>query len=485
MDIFDKYYPEIGLEVHARMNTVSKTFCSCRNVFGLFPNMNTCPVCLGHPGTLPVMNKILTDFVISIGISANCMVNSESSFERKNYFYPDLPKGYQITQYSKPFCYDGYFEIITADGNKKRIGISRINIEEDAGKSVHNVLGNDSCVDFNRCGTPLIEIVSEPDMSTLEEVRLFIAEIKHTLSYLNICDCNMEKGSLRFDANISLREKDKHRCKTRSEIKNLNSIKNILDSIRLEIKNQYGCIKQNKKIRHSTLSYNSHNRQLTSIRSKEALKDYRYFPEPDLPNIYKNENSLNELSHILPELRNTMENRFIDEYQLNKNIVQILIYDKSIAEYFESVVFNLKYKNYNTIKLSANLIINEILKILNENHINIFEFKIIPEYISYLIDNLSVGKINSSISRYCIYNMLETNRTPGEIITEYSEKQNNIPEIRKLINKVLSEYPSEVQRFYNGELKLINFFIGKIRSGSSNNINPNLLRSLLIDILKK
>ncbi|MBE2255235.1 MAG: Asp-tRNA(Asn)/Glu-tRNA(Gln) amidotransferase subunit GatB [Ignavibacteria bacterium] len=309
--MLEKYEPVMGLEIHAQMKTKSKAFCGCSTEFNAPANSNVCPVCLGHPGVLPVLNSELVNFIVKMGLATNCNIREKSIFARKNYFYPDLSKGYQITQFETPICYDGSLDIELKDNSKKKIGITRIHMEEDAGKSIHDFSDDDSLIDFNRCGVPLIEIVSEPDIRSIEEATAYLNKVKQILVYLEINDGNMEEGSLRCDANISIRRIGEEKYGTRTEIKNLNSFRNVADALEAEIKRQYNVLESGGEVYYTTMNYDASKKVTTPMRSKEEAHDYRYFPEPDLVCVEIKNDILNKINSELPELPESKKIRFI------------------------------------------------------------------------------------------------------------------------------------------------------------------------------
>ena len=351
--IYEKYEPVIGLEVHAQMKTKTKAFCRCSTDFHSSPNSNVCPVCLGYPGTLPVLNEELVDYSIRMGLAVNCSIRENSIFARKNYFYPDLTKGYQITQFDTPLCYDGYLDIRLKNKEFKRIGITRIHLEEDAGKSIHDFHDDDTLIDFNRCGVPLIEIVSEPDINSSEEAYQYLSKIRQTLVYLEINDGNLEEGSMRCDANVSVRLKGTKELGTRTEIKNLNSFKNVVDAIESEIKRQAEIIESGGKVYYQTMTFNAKDRKTTATRSKEEAHDYRYFPEPDLVKLKVDEKWISKVEKELPEFPDVKKERFLKEYSISESDSEELTQDKQFADYYEKISGYLINKNEKTYRSVA------------------------------------------------------------------------------------------------------------------------------------
>lgn len=478
---FDKYEPVIGLEVHAQMKTKSKAFCSCSTEFNAPPNTNVCPVCLGHPGTLPVLNKNLVEFILRMGIATDCKIQERSIFARKNYFYPDLPKGYQISQYDKPICFNGHLEV-----GKKTIGITRIHMEEDAGKSIHDLHDDETLVDLNRCGVPLIEIVSEPDIRSSEEAYEYLTRMKQLVQYLEICDGNMEEGSLRCDANISVRKKGDAKFGTKTEVKNLNSFRNVADAIESEIKRQTELIEEGKKVIHQTLTYDARNKTTIPMRSKEEAHDYRYFPEPDLVTVYFDEEWKNKIKSELPELPDEKIQRFIEQYKIPKYDAEVLTHDRAIGEYFEEVCSKIASSNYKPV---SNWIMTKVMRVLKDEKIEINKFKISTENLSSLINLIAEGKISNNIAKEVFEEMLSVDgdeQNPMKIVEAKNLLQvTDTSEIEKIISKVLSDNPDEVKRYKNGETKLLGFFVGKIMKESKGKANPKAVNEILEAHLKQ
>jgi aspartyl-tRNA(Asn)/glutamyl-tRNA(Gln) amidotransferase subunit B len=468
------YEAVIGLEVHAQLLTDSKIFCGCSTKFGASPNTNVCPVCLGHPGVLPVMNKKVVEYTVMMGLATNCKINSHSIFARKNYFYPDLPKGYQISQYEEPICENGNITIEFKDGSKKKIGITRIHMEEDAGKSIHEV-GNDTLIDLNRCGTPLIEIVSEPDMRSAEEAYLYLEKLKQILLYLGICDGNMEEGSLRCDANVSIRLKGEKKFGTKTEVKNMNSFRNTEKAIQREIERQIDLIESGKKIIQQTLLWNAELNDVFPMRSKEEAHDYRYFPDPDLLPILVDENSRNEIANRLPELPENRKVRFILEYQLPKYDAEILTSTKELADYYEKVL--VITKDYKTV---SNWIMTEVLKVINEEKISVNNFTVNPENLGRLINLINEKIINNKIAKDVFAEMVRTSLSPDVIVKEKNLVQiNDTSELESIIEKVIKSNPGDVKEYRSGKEKVLGFLVGQVMKETKGKANPQTVNELL------
>lgn len=485
-NILSKYEPVIGLEVHAQMKTRSKAFCTCSTEFSAPANSNVCPVCLGHPGTLPVLNHDLVTFILKMGLALNCKIRERSMFARKNYFYPDLSKGYQITQFDTPICYDGFLNINLKGSDEKRIGITRIHMEEDAGKSIHDFSDDDSLIDFNRCGVPLIEIVSEPDIHSTEEAVAYLQKIRQLLVYLDINDGNMEEGSLRCDANISIRKVGEQKFGTRTEIKNLNSFRNVSDALEAEIIRQTEVLDTGGKVFYNTMTFDAVHKKTSSTRSKEEAHDYRYFPEPDLVYVEVSNKWLEEIKAGLPEFPEAKRERFKKDYKLSEYDADILIQSKELSKYYEDVVNSLETKNENSFKTVSNWVQTEILRILNDNKLELNELKLKPADLAELINYINRKEINNNTAKEVLAEMYGTGKNASEIIKEKNLIQVSDDDfINDIIKKILSENASEVGRYKAGETKLTGFFVGKIMKESKGKANPQKVNELLIKNLEE
>ncbi|BAI81385.1 aspartyl-tRNA(Asn)/glutamyl-tRNA (Gln) amidotransferase subunit B [Deferribacter desulfuricans SSM1] len=476
-----KYEAVIGLEVHVQLSTKSKIFCSCSTEFGADPNTHVCPVCLGMPGVLPVLNKQVVEYTIKAGLALNCDIQRKSVFARKNYFYPDLPKGYQISQYELPICLNGFIEI-EIDGVKKKIGITRIHMEEDAGKSIHGEnLGSPahSYVDLNRTGVPLIEIVSEPDIRTPEEARAYLQKLKTILEYIEVSDCNMEEGSLRCDANISLRPVGETKFGTKTEIKNMNSFRNVQRAIEFEIKRQAKILDEGGTIVQETRLWDPNKGITVSMRSKEEAHDYRYFPDPDLVPLIVENDWIEKVKSTLPELPDAKKERFMKEYGLPSYDAEVLISNKHYADYFEQSV-----KNHNNPKAISNWIMSEVLRDVNEKGCNIFELNVKPEHIAEIVKLIDDGKISGKIGKEVYQLVLESGKSPAKIVEEKGLIQiSDESAIEEIVKKVLEANPKEVERYKNGEKKLQGFFVGQVMKETKGKANPKLVNQLLQKLL--
>ncbi len=474
----DKYEAVIGLEVHAQLLTESKAFCGCSTKFGNEPNSNVCPVCLGHPGVLPVLNKKVVEFTVLMGLATNCTINEKSIFARKNYFYPDLPKGYQISQYEEPICEFGHIDVTLPEGQVKRIGITRIHMEEDAGKSIHDQ-SYDTLVDVNRCGVPLMEIVSEPDMRTPVEAYLYLTKIKQIVQYLGICDGNMEEGSLRCDANVSVRLKGEEKLGTKTEIKNMNSFRNVEKALTYEIERQIEIIEDGGKVVQETLLWNADLNEASSMRSKEEAHDYRYFPDPDLVPVIVNDEWKNEISKGLPELPDLRKERFITQYNIPKYDADILTQTKSTADYYEKVA-----EVTDDFKSASNWIMTDVLKIINEEKIDIKEFSVPAENLGELINLIKNGTISGKIAKDVFPIMLKENKKPSVIVKEKNLVQiSDSSEIENAIEQILNNNQKQVKQFIDGEEKVFGFFVGQVMRETKGKANPQIVNKILKDKL--
>ena len=486
---YEKYEAVIGLEVHAQMKTKTKAFCKCSTQFHSSPNSNVCPVCLGYPGTLPVLNEELVNFSIRMGLATNCKIRELSIFARKNYFYPDLTKGYQITQYETPICFDGFININLKDKEDKRIGITRIHMEEDAGKSIHDFHDDETLIDFNRCGVPLIEIVSEPDMNSSEEAYQYLSKIKQTLVYLEINDGNLEEGSMRCDANVSVRLKGDKNFGTRTEIKNLNSFKNVVDAIESEMKRQIDLIESGDKVYYQTMTYNAKERKTTAIRSKEEAHDYRYFPEPDLVKVRVGHEWISKIEKELPEFPEAKKIRFVKDYLISETDADELTQDKVFADFFESIARQLINKSGKSFRAVANILRVDVKRILNEKKISLEEFHVSNLIIAMIADSVSAGNISATASKE-IFNLLLEGKTEEDQKNIFKKAEESLSqvsdnsEIELIVKKILDENPKEVERYKIGEKKLAGFFVGKIMQESKGRANPKIVNELLIKNLE-
>ncbi|MBU3934934.1 Asp-tRNA(Asn)/Glu-tRNA(Gln) amidotransferase subunit GatB [Patescibacteria group bacterium] len=485
--------PTIGLEIHVELKTDSKMFCSCRNdPDEKRANFNICPICMGHPGTLPVINEEAVKKVIKTGLALNCNIPKESKFDRKNYFYPDLPKGYQISQYDKPFCLEGYSEIpVSEDFSKleiKKIRIRRVHLEEDTGRLLHPSGADYSLVDFNRAGIPLMELVTEPDLSSGLEVRRFAEELQLILRYLGVSDADMEKGQMRVEVNISLA--DDKKMGTKVEIKNLNSFKAAEKAVDYEIKRQAGVLKNKQKVIQETRGWNDDKGETFSQREKEEAHDYRYFPEPDLSPVILKEEYIDKIKAEIPELPSQKRKRFFDEYGLDAKSIEIFTDNKDLGEYFEKVISEVKAdakkeKSAPVTKLAANYIITDLQGLL-KGEFNEKECAITPENFAEFVILINDGKITSKTAKEILIEMLQTGKDPSQIIDDKGLGQvSDEKEIEKAARKVIKENKEAVEDYKSGKQNALQFLAGKVMADTKGRANPQLVQKLLSDILKK
>jgi len=473
-----KYESVLGLEVHVQMATNTKIFCNCSNQFGSDPNTNVCPVCLGMPGVLPVMNEKIIEFTVKAGLALNCEIRERSIFARKNYFYPDLPKAYQITQFELPICENGYVDIELEDGTEKRIGVTRIHIEEDAGKLVHESDG--SGVDLNRAGTPLMEIVSEPDIRSAEEAKAYVQKLRSIMKYVEVSDCNMEEGSMRCDVNLSLRPFGQDEFGTRAEIKNVNSFKSVERAAKYEEKRQAKLLDEGGTVVQETRLFNADTGVTASMRGKEDAHDYRYFPDPDLVPLVIEESFINNIRENMPELPDARMKRFISEYALPKYDANVLTAEKSYAEFFETAL-----KTHNNPKGISNLIMSELMRHANEKQCGIDEAGISPENLAEIVKLLDAGTISGNISKKLFEEVISSGKKPSEIVEEKGMAQNSdAGELEAIVQQIIDTNPDETERFRAGDKKLQGFFMGQIMRASKGKANPGVVSQLLNKLIK-
>ena len=469
-----KYDTVIGLEVHCELKTKTKCFCGCKNNFGDEPNSNCCPVCLGFPGALPVLNKKAVEYAVIAGLAFNCSINNESVFERKNYFYPDLSKAYQISQLEKPLCVNGYVEI-NVDGKPKKIRLNRIHLEEDAGKLIHDGIGG-TVVDYNRGGVPLIEIVTEPDISSAEEAVAFLEALKNTIAYTGISDVKMEEGSLRCDVNLSVKPSDSVVLGTRTEMKNLNSFKAVYRAINYEQKRQIEEIEDGHKIVQETLRWDDNIGESKSMRSKEDSQDYRYFPDPDLLPVYISNEQIESLKNSIPKLPSELKQIYLG-YGLSDYDSSLLVESKAISDYFNEV---LSYVNEP--KIAANFIINEVLRKLKECNEN----KMKAQELSELVTLVAKKEISATAGKQVFEKMWETGKSANALVEELGLKQvNNDDELLSYVVAAIQNNPQSVADYKSGKLSAIGFLVGQVMKASKGKANPQKVNEMLKAELEK
>jgi aspartyl-tRNA(Asn)/glutamyl-tRNA(Gln) amidotransferase subunit B len=469
-----KYEPVIGLEIHAQLLTDTKIFCGWSTQFGSDPNTQTCPVCIGMPGVLPVMNRKVVEYVIKTGLAINCEIAEYSRFARKNYFYPDLPKGYQISQYELPICEHGHVDI-TVDGKERRVGITRIHMEEDAGKNIHGSEAGYSFVDLNRTGVPLMEIVTEPDIRTPAEAAEFMRILRSIVRYLGVCDGNMEQGSLRCDANVSLRPEGTEELGTKAEIKNINSFRFVEKALEYEIKRQMKVLKEGGTIVQETRLFDSEKGTTHSMRSKEEAHDYRYFPDPDLVPLVVDKKWVEEIRNTMPELPVRKKERFMKEHGLPEHDASLLADERPVAEWFEeSVKLGADPKN------AANWMINELLRMLSDDRITLSESNITPKHLADMLVLIDKGTISGKIAKKVFNKMYETGNDANKIVEEEGLVQiSDSSELEGIVDKIIEASPDEVERFKGGDQKLMGFFVGQIMKETKGKANPKLVNEII------
>jgi len=481
MSVYNEYEAVIGLEVHAQMLTKSKAFSSDATEYGAAPNSQVSPISLGHPGTLPVHNKEAVRYAIKMGLACGCHIAPYNYYARKNYFYADLPKGYQISQDKTPICTGGHVDIKLKDGSEKRIGITRIHMEEDTGKSMHDQDVYDTLIDYNRAGTPLIEIVSEPDIRTGEEAYQYLTEIRKLVRYLDICDGNMEEGSMRCDANVSVRKKGATAFGTKVEVKNMNSIRNVQRAIDYEITRQIDAIEAGEKIYQETRTFDALKNTTFVMRTKEGASDYRYFPEPDLPPLQLTDSFIDAVRALMPELPKALFKKFTETYGLSAYDAGVLTETREVAEYFESVL-----KHTDNIKAAANWVMVHIKGYLNEQAIDISQFELQPARIAEIIGLIDGGKISNTAAVQSVFPALL--KEHHKSVLEIAESLNVIQEsdsagLQALIDEAISRYPEKVVEYKSGKTSLVGLFMGEVMKLSKGKADPKLASKMVKDTL--
>ena len=474
------YKPTIGLEIHAELSTQTKMFCDCaNNPMEINPNTNVCPICLGHPGTLPKINKGAVDFVIKTGLALNCKINRFSKFDRKNYFYPDLPKAYQISQYDKPLCEKGF---LILPSNGKKIGITRIHLEEDAGRLAHSVDGKHSLVDFNRAGVPLMELVTEPDISSADEAVEFAQEFQLILRYLGVSDGDMEKGHMRVEVNISVAEEGEP-LGTKVEIKNLNSFKAVSGSVIYEIERQSKEIEDKKKIIHETRGWDDSKQKTISQRSKEEAHDYRYFPEPDLPPMVFDDNSIESIRGQISELPAQRRERLSSEYNLSETQAGLLVRNLELCDFFEKAVSESKSINPEMI---YNYLTSDVKGIESEKGIALAQSKLQPEHLGHLVVLIVGGSISSMVAKSVLLNSFETGQDPEDAVKEGGLSQiSNKSELELVVKDVIDKNDKVCYDYKNGKENALQFLVGQVMAKTKGKANPEIVREIFQKLLKR
>ena len=466
--------PVIGLEVHAQLKTNSKIFCACSTTFGAPPNTHTCPVCLGMPGVLPVLNKKVVNYALRMALATNCRISRESRFARKNYFYPDLPKGYQISQYELPIAEHGFVDVEVND-SVRRIGITRIHMEEDAGKLGHDPHRPVSLVDFNRTGVPLIEIVSEPDIRSPEEAGAYLRQLRAIVRYLAICDGNLEEGSFRCDANVSVRPEGSQTLGTRTELKNLNSFKHVERSLQYEISRQKEVLLDGGQIIQETRLWDPNKNKTTSMRGKEEAHDYRYFPDPDLLPLVIDDEWIQTIKKSLPELPDEKKKRFMAQYGLPSYDAALLTSDRDLADYFEKCVGIFSHP-----KQVSNWVMGALLGLLNTLDKSIDDSPVSPDNLARLLALVEDGVISGKIAKTIFDEMGHTGKPANQIVEEKGLVQiTDTDALENVVSDVIDRHPKEVEAFQNGKTKLLGFFVGQVMKATKGKANPKLVNEIL------
>lgn len=475
------YEVVIGLEVHAQMLTKTKAYSSDANEYGARPNTNVSAITLGHPGTLPKMNKKTIEYAIKLGLALNCEIAENQHFDRKNYYYPDLPKGYQITQDKTPICANGWVDLQMEDGTIKHVGITRIHMEEDTGKSIHDVDVYDTLVDLNRAGTPLLEIVTEPDMRSGDEAYVYLTEIRQLVRYLEICDGNMEEGNLRCDANVSVRKKGAKEYGRRVEVKNMNSMRNVQRAINYEIDRHIELLENNETVAQETRSFDAVNLRTISMRTKEDANDYRFFPEPDLQPLHVSKEQIAAIKAEMPILPKALFEKYTKELKLSEYDATNIISTKPFAEYFEALIKHTK--NY---KSASNWMNGEVRSYLNQRGKSIEEFPIKAEKLAELIELIDGGFVSNTVAGQNLFPVLL--EKPNESVKKIAEELNLIQDsdedsISAVIRDVIKQHPAEADRYKNGEKQLVGFFMGQVMKASGGKADPKSANKLMRQLL--
>ena len=475
-----KYEVVIGLEVHAELSTKSKAFCSCSTTFGADPNTQCCPVCIGMPGVLPIMNKKALEYTIRAGLALNCSIAKHTKWDRKNYFYPDLPRACQISQYDMPVCQKGYLDIV-ADEKAKRIGINRIHLEEDAGKLLHDPYMDHTLVDLNRSGVPLIEIVTEPDLRSAEEAKVFLENLRTILQYIDVSDCKMQEGSLRCDVNVSVRPEGQEEFGERTEMKNLNSFRAVYRAIEYEASRQISILEEGGNILRETRRWDDGLGRSFAMRTKEQAQDYRYFPEPDLPPVEIDDEWVEMIRKDIPELPAQKQKRFVEEFGLPEYDAEILTTSIDLARFFEKCV-----EIYQNPKTVSNWLMGDFLRLVNERNIEISDVPVSPENLASLLRLIDSNVISGSIAKTVFEDMFDTGRDPETIVEQKGLKQiSDKDELVQIIRKVIEDNPKSVEDYKKGKKKAMGFLVGQTMKATKGRANPQLVNTILLEELDK
>ena len=478
LDNYPEYEATIGIEVHVQLLTKSKMFCGSPRQISTDPNIHICNICAGYPGSLPVINEKAVDFAILAGLAVNSEIAKESSFDRKHYFYPDLPKNYQITQQFKPICLGGKVPIRLSDGTVKNVRLSRIHMEEDAGKNIHSSTSNESFVDLNRAGTPLLEIVTEPDINSTEEARTYLKTLRTIVQYLGVCSGNMEEGAFRADTNISVRKKGAEKLGTRVELKNINSFKFIGDAIEYELERQIETLNEGGSILQETRLWDSKNRKTIVMRTKEEAADYQFFNDPDLPIIKTDDAWIDRIKKQLPELPHAKFERFTTKHEISEYEAEILIEDKQLADYFDQAVIHTSSKSL------INWILRELLGYLKEHDLTFSECKVTPEKLAAIVELVETGKINNNAAKQVFEVVAQTGQEPLAIVKEKGLEQiGSTDELEAIIKEIIASFPDNVKLYQEAsddrKQRLSGFFVGQAMKKTKGKGNPKIIHELL------
>lgn len=482
--MLEDYNITIGLEVHAQLNTETKIFCGCKNEFGAEPNTHTCPVCLGLPGVLPVLNEKAVEYIIKAGLALNCDLATFSKFDRKNYFYPDLPKAYQISQYDLPFCENGALNIKLEEEEELEVGITRIHLEEDAGKLTHSGDISDakhSLVDYNRVGTPLIEIVSEPDIHSPEQAVAYLKKLKSILEYIDVSDCEMAEGSLRADANLSVAPQGADELGTKTELKNMNSFKAIKKALTYEAKRQSKLLDKGGEVVQGTRTWDEEAGKTLALREKEEAHDYRYFPEPDLVPVIVDDDWVAEVKETIPELPTVRRERYVEELGLPEYDAEVITADREMADFFEAVL-----EDYDDPKTASNWMMGEVSRLLNEEDVSLAEVDFGPEDLAEILKMIDDEVISNDIAKEVFEKMYNTGKDPADIVEEEGLKQiSDSSELEQIVEEVLEDNPSAVEDYQDGNENVIGYFVGQTMQATNGKANPQKVKELLKEKLEE
>jgi len=470
----------IGLEVHAELSTNSKIFCGCPTEFGAPPNTHTCPICLGHPGVLPVLNKQAVEFAMKASLALNCEISRETKFDRKNYFYPDLPKAYQISQFDQPIGRNGWVDI-EVNGEKKRIRINRLHLEEDAGKLTHAEYGGGTLADYNRVGVPLVEIVTEPDISSPEEAKAYLEKLKAIIQYTEVSDVKMEQGSLRCDANVSIKPKGQKELGTKTELKNMNSFRNVQVALEYEVKRQEELVLSGGKVIQATLRWDEANKKTIMMRSKEEAHDYRYFPDPDLVRLQISDEWIDRVKASIPELPDARQERYVNEYGLSGTDAGVITMSKESADFFDAAV-----KTGADAKAVANWLMGDLFGYLNANNLELNQVKITPEGLGEMIKLIENGTISTKIAKTVFKEMVETGKDPKKIVEEQGLVQiSDEGALKAIVDEVMAKNPQVIDDYKAGNERAVGFLVGQVMKQTKGKANPPMVNKLLLEAIEK